>query len=483
MRGDEDREHRGRHPRRALHQGGRARAHAGPEVGLEAVAVQEVGLPAVVVGDLDLVLGDVLEVRQRVAVLEDAVELLADHVPVALDPCDPEEQLGIEEGRVAYERAPPDEALDRRQDLFAPGDGATGRSSPRASCGPRGRSYERGPAGARLAQAHLRAGGLREAQAASRSAASSGDSASFFSARCSSWEARSAEKPRRLPIAVSVWGSSWPVPKRSVSTVRSVSGSWEIDLVDDPLALVLPDGLLGSLELGREQVPEGGVAVLADLLVEADEGGPLVANLLDLLDLETGLGRQLLERGLAPEPHGQLALDAADLARALGHVDGQPDRAARVLEAALDRLADPEGRVGGEAEALAPVELLARADQSEHALLDEVRERQALVLVAAGVRRDEAQVGVDEQFLGVQVSALDPLGEFDLLGGRQQRVATRVGEQLIDGLRDEALGGLLRRAAARVAGDRAARPDRAGPPEPSRRRSRRLPRRGPGGGR
>ena len=68
------------------------------------------------------------------------------------------------------------------------------------------------------------------------------------------------------------------------------------------------------------------------------------------------------------------------------------------------------------------------------------RERQALVLVAARVGGDQTQVGVDEQFLGVQVAALDSLGELDLLRGREQGVAARVREQLVDGLGDERVG-------------------------------------------
>ncbi len=100
-------------------------------------------------------------------------------------------------------------------------------------------------------------------------------------------------------------------------------------------------------------------------------------------------------------------------------MDGQANRAAGVLQAALNRLTDPQRGVGREAKALAPVELLAGADQAEHALLDEIAERQALVLVAAGVGGHQPQVGVDEQFLGVQVAALDPLGQFDLLGGSE----------------------------------------------------------------
>ena len=126
--------------------------------------------------------------------------------------------------------------------------------------------------------------------------------------------------------------------------------------------------------------------------------------------------------------------------RELGDVHGQADRAPGVLQAALDRLANPQCGVGREAKALAPVELLARADQAEQTLLDEVGERQALVLIAPRVGGDEAQIGVDEQFLGVQVAALDALCQVDLLGGGEQWVAARVREQLIDGLGDEALG-------------------------------------------
>src|SRR5665213_628492 len=110
-----------------------------------------------------------------------------------------------------------------------------------------------------------------------------------------------------------------------------------------------------------------------------------MAHLLDLLDLQAGLLRQLLDCGLASEAHRQLALDTSDLARPLGDVHGQANRASGVLQATLDRLTDPEGGVGGEAKALAPVELLARPDQAEQALLDEVGQRQALVLVAPRV--------------------------------------------------------------------------------------------------
>ena len=118
---------------------------------------------------------------------------------------------------------------------------------------------------------------------------------------------------------------------------------------------------------------------------------------------------------LAAQLGDQLALGAADLVELLDDVDRDADRARLVGERAGDRLADPPGRVGRELEALAVVELLGRADQAERALLDQVEEGQALVAVVLGDRDDQAQVRLDHLLLGVEVAALDPLGEVDLL--------------------------------------------------------------------
>ena len=105
----------------------------------------------------------------------------------------------------------------------------------------------------------------------------------------------------------------------------------------------------------------------------------------------------------------------------VGGVDGQADGAARVGDAALDRLTDPPGRVRGELEALAPVELLDRVDEAEVALLDQVEERHARRLVALGDRDDESQVRLDELALCVFALA-DELLEVTLLGTREALV-------------------------------------------------------------
>ena len=68
----------------------------------------------------------------------------------------------------------------------------------------------------------------------------------------------------------------------------------------------------------------------------------------------------------------------------------------------------------------AVVELLRRADEADRALLDQVQERQALVAVVLCDRDDESEVRLDHLLLGVEIAALDPLGEADFLLRRQQ---------------------------------------------------------------
>ena len=105
-------------------------------------------------------------------------------------------------------------------------------------------------------------------------------------------------------------------------------------------------------------------------------------------------------------------LGPADLPLALDHVHRHADRARLVGDAALDRLPDPPGRVGGELEAPAPVELLGRPDQAQDALLDQVQQRELRVtLVPLGDRDDEPQVRVDHALAGIVVPDLDPLGQ------------------------------------------------------------------------
>ena len=95
---------------------------------------------------------------------------------------------------------------------------------------------------------------------------------------------------------------------------------------------------------------------------------------LDALDGEAAL-RDLVEGGIAVELLREHAARARDAAHLLGHVHGQPDRAALLGQSACDRLPDPPGRVRRELVAHRVVELLDRANGPEVPLLDEIEGR------------------------------------------------------------------------------------------------------------
>ena len=188
-------------------------------------------------------------------------------------------------------------------------------------------------------------------------------------------------------------------------------------------------GLLGRRALVGQQMPELGVARVADRRLERDRGhrDPPDVGDVGLRPLER-VGELGGGRGGA-ERHREPALDGLQLAYAVTHVHGQPNRPALLRHRAADGLTDPEGGVGGEAEAAAVVELLDGSDESDRPFLDQVQERHpgVLTLEALGEMHDEAQVGLDHAVLGFEVTALDAARELELLGRGQQ---TRAGDAL-----------------------------------------------------
>ena len=190
--------------------------------------------------------------------------------------------------------------------------------------------------------------------------------------------------------------------------------------------------------LDGDQGAEGRVAVLADAGVERRQGARVRAQQVDLFEVRPGLLGDLVERRLLAELDRQLTLDALDLAGALGDVGGQADRAAGVVEAALKRLADPDRRVRGEAEALAPVELLGGADEAEHALLDEVVHRQALALVLAGhVRRRGAGCELISRSLAARSPRSMRWASSISSCGLEQAEAARLAQELLERLEQD----------------------------------------------
>ena len=87
------------------------------------------------------------------------------------------------------------------------------------------------------------------------------------------------------------------------------------------------------------------------------------------------------------------AVDGVEPLQVLAHLQGDPDGAPMLLDRPLQGLADPPGGVGGEPEAPLPVELLDRPQEAERALLHQVGQVDAAVLVPAGPVDHQAEVG------------------------------------------------------------------------------------------
>jgi hypothetical protein len=87
------------------------------------------------------------------------------------------------------------------------------------------------------------------------------------------------------------------------------------------------------------------------------------------------------------------------------------------------------------------------AHQADRALLNEIKERQALVTVSLGDRDDQAKVRFDHLLFGSQRATFDLLREGDLLlGGQQGHVADLPEKQL------QRVGGHLRLQTRRGSG-------------------------------
>src|SRR6266540_1879335 len=147
-------------------------------------------------------------------------------------------------------------------------------------------------------------------------------------------------------------------------------------------------------------------AAVADRAVQRGDRVRAVLQTRHLLDRHVQLSGQLRVARVAAELGTQPGLAAAQPADPLIHVHRQTDRPrAAVSRPTGDRLADPPGRVGRELEALAPVELLDRAQQPEIALLDQVDQRQAGAGEAPRDRDHQTEIGLDHGPAGLLASS------------------------------------------------------------------------------
>jgi len=97
-----------------------------------------------------------------------------------------------------------------------------------------------------------------------------------------------------------------------------------------------------------------------------------------------------------------------------------------------DRLPDPPDGVRDELDALGLVELVGGPNQAQVALVDQVRERDSLVLVFLGHRDDEPEVRAHQLVQRLRVALLDPLGQRHLFLAGDQRILADFPQVLVE---------------------------------------------------
>jgi hypothetical protein len=105
-----------------------------------------------------------------------------------------------------------------------------------------------------------------------------------------------------------------------------------------------------------------------------------------------------------------------------GAVERDPHDPALLGQRLEDGLSNPPDGVGDELDALGLVELVGRADEAEVALVDQVGEGHALVLILLGHGNDESQVAADQLVESLRFPDANPLRQVDLFLLRDQRV-------------------------------------------------------------
>lgn len=171
--------------------------------------------------------------------------------------------------------------------------------------------------------------------------------------------------------------------------------------------------------------------------------------------------------GVATQVLKELALHADELVDSLNHMHGNTDGTGLIGNGARNGLTDPPRGVRGELKALLVVELLDGADQTEVALLDQVKEQHAAADIAFGDGDDQTQVCADECLLGFEAHVLNArktthlgtrelelagIGSLELLGGLETGLDLHGQIDLFGGGQQVDLADLLEVHTNRIAG-------------------------------
>ena len=110
----------------------------------------------------------------------------------------------------------------------------------------------------------------------------------------------------------------------------------------------------------------------------------------------------------------------------LDDMNGQTDRTRLIHDGTFDRLANPPGGVGREAETTLGIEFFQCMHQADVAFLDQVEQSHAAIDVMLGNVHDEAQIVFDHALPGFEVTLYHPARQGTFFVGSQQSIVADV---------------------------------------------------------
>ena len=157
-----------------------------------------------------------------------------------------------------------------------------------------------------------------------------------------------------------------------------------------------------------------------------------IQAVLDAVEVGVEQVGQLLGGGTALILLLKLGACTADFCLQTHLVEGHAHDAALFADGLQDALTNPPNGVGDELKAAGFVELLCGFHQADVALVDEVVERHALVLILLRHRHHKAQVGLHQAFECLFVAMADALCQFHLFVHGEEFQTANLGEIFVN---------------------------------------------------